>query len=85
MCVQMWREDGMCVSGTLPVVSAVEVLHPRSHIRSVPCYGMSCANQPSWHIPWLSAMKVDLMLTLLNLSMIDTHAPFATWQHENQC
>ena len=33
MCVQMWREDGMCVSGTQPLVSAVEVLHPRSHKR----------------------------------------------------
>ena len=49
MCVQMWREDGMCMSGTQPLVSAVEVLHPRSHIRGFPGYGMSCANQPSWH------------------------------------
>ena len=40
MCVQMWREDGM-VSATLPVVSAVEVLHILGDFRVLECHAQT--------------------------------------------
>ena len=45
MCTDVERRWYVC-ERYIPVVSAVEVLHPRSHIRGFPGYGMSSLELP---------------------------------------